>query len=258
MKQRLLSAAIITCLLCGATVLSSCTQVASFFESYPTKPLRAKRYVKPLPYYDADAYVSNLALGRLALSSGPDSAEDVSDTLAVINGYATQKKRKTETVTLIIIDYKTHSERKERQIVAPVSVSKGDLSSLQAVMDKFHASGTIQNIRLAAVSIRPDKSLALPKDTELLPLTLDDQQMRLLILSQPLGIAENIRTQLALIDFFARNHFQDAAYLSVDNVKRLLGSVALNKTLDNQTLHDFSKDLEAQEGKLKETLPYKL
>lgn len=253
MKQKSLSFLVMACLFVGAVPLSSCTQVAALFNSHGAKPAHA-----PRTSYDADTYVSNLTLSRLALSANPELPEEASHNVALVNDYAAQKKRKTEKLTLIVIDYKTKNDSSVRQIIAPAKANKPDFASLQSILDTFGSTGTIHNIRLASVSVRPDKSLILPKDNKQLMPALDRQQEHLLAQSHNLDMADDIKTQLALIEFFTKGHFQDAAYLSVDNVKRMLGKAVQGKTIDEASLQSFSKDLESKESSLKEALPYKL
>ena len=124
-------------------------------------------------------------------------------------------------------------------------------------MDKFAGTGTIQSLRLATVTLQPDKSQALPKDFRQLVPALYQQQQTLLMNARNLDLTDDIKTQLNLISFFTSGHYQDAAYLSVDNVKRLLADATLKKKLDEATLQNFSKDLESKESTLKEVLPYR-
>jgi ABC-type antimicrobial peptide transport system permease subunit len=259
MKRQSLSFLMIAYLLSTAILLSSCTQITSLFNGDTAKPAHAKHTAKPRPYYDADAYVSNLTLSRLILSAGPEHADEITDNIAVIDGYAAQKKHtKTEQLTIIIIDYQIANDSSTKQIVAPIHPDKDDYASLKSVMDKFdNTHGTIHNIHLASVSIRPDTTLALPKDPAQIMPALDSQQQHLLAQSHALNPTADIKTQLALIDFFTKHHFQDAAYLSVDNVKRLLGKAVSNHDIDDSALQTFSQNLETLESNLKAELPYK-
>jgi len=227
--------------------VSSCVQISSLFNH--GKPVAQVSHHR----FTADDYGANLALSRLALSA---SAEDISDNVAVINGYAALKKRKAETLTMLVIDYKTANDSSTQQILAPLS-DKTDFSSLQSVMDKFEAtSSTLHNLRLVSATVHPDRSLALPKDPVGWPAALDAQQKHLLAQSHHLEIVGDIKIQLKLIDFFTRYHHRDAAYLSADNVKRLLANAAQSKSLDAGALQNFSAELEAREAHLKESMPY--
>ncbi len=253
MKCKALSLLAISCLLVGVMPLASCTQIASLFGNGKSKSAHAK-HAPQKTTYDAGAYVANLTMGRLALSG-----EDVSDNVAMINSYAGQKKSKAEQLMIIIIDYKINPDAPAQQFVAPAITGKADFPYLQLIMDKLNgAGGAIQNIHLAGVVVRADKSLALPKESAQLTSALDTQQRNILTQSHALEMKDDIKTQLALIDFFTKHLCRDAAYLSVDNVKRMLAKVAQNKNMDDAELQSFSKDLEKEESNLKSVLPYNI
>ena len=236
----------LSCLLLGA-----CTQVTSFFYGDKTRQINARHNAKPHTSYDAAAYVTNLALARLALVANPDN--DIADSAEAINGYAAKKQHKQSKLNVIIISYQAKDDGSMQEIVAPIASG-----SLQTVMDKFANTGTIQSLRVATVTLQPDKSQALPKDSRQLIPTLYQQQQTLLINVRNLDLTDDIKTQLNLIAFFTSGHYQDAAYLSVDNVKRLLADATLKKKLNENALQSFSKELESKESTLKEVLPYTL
>jgi len=248
-----------TTLLIAALSLSSCT---ALFDDKPKPKIVHAKPQPPQNTVDGDVFIENVSLSRLALIARPDDTDAIASNLATIKSYANQqpkhKHAKTQSVTLAIIDYKLSNDGTLRQVIAPVPDANNRFALLQGVMEKLSSLPvTLHNIHLVSTTITPDKSQIPPSDSAQIAAALDQQQTTILQPSVSLKLLDDINTQLALMDFFTRHHYQDAAYLTLDNVKRMLANAAQNKTIDEAKLKVLSQKLETQESTLKIELPYK-
>jgi hypothetical protein len=246
-----------------AVPLSSCTFVASLFEPAQEAPL------KPAPIPAAKItgmdYAGHITMARLAMDAAPETEAELAPHLAAIKKYAKQKPGKGEKLTLVILEYKSHDHQGTHQVVAAVDRDKDDFSLLEKIMVRLHGmdkrNGSaliLQNIRVVATKVSPSRTLAVPRKQDTVAEFLDSLQQYLMKERQGLTARDTIELQLSLIEFFTARQFQDAAYLSFDNAKRLLADAGHDQTLDPDTLKAFSQRLEMLEGKLKEQLPYRL
>lgn len=244
---------VVTGLLAITLSLTSC---AGLFDQKKPKTTHHK-VSKTQMDVSADAYATHLAVGRLLLAANPDDADVASADAQYIKSYHASKKRKQETLTLVVLEYKTKDGSKQK-IAAPVT-KKPAYTSLRTVLDKMQStSATLQNIQLVSATVAPDKNFFLPEDADSLPALLDSQQQQLMAHSHSLSLVDNIRIQLDLLAFFTSSRYQDAAYLTLDNTKRSIANATQDKTLDNETVTAFSNRLDALENSLKKDLPYKL
>ena len=239
-------------------MLSSCASFDSLFVDNHHK----STLVKQKNTVTADAFITNLSLCRLMLSNNPDDMDSIATNLSVVKSYAAaspkSKSGKASTLIVLIIDYKAADYSFTRKIIAPAVSRKGDFPTLQGVFDKLiYTHGTLQNLHLSQVTVTPDNEFTLPTEEVKLLAALDQQQARILQTASNLAPADDIKMQLILIGFYTRRHYQDAAYLTLDNTKRALAQATQKKTIDEPTLAALSKQLELQESLLKTDLPYK-
>lgn len=243
-------------LLAGAAALSSCQPLSSLFHEKPHKIAHVKALKRQKPV-NADSYVENLSLAQLGLDTNQEDFDAVSGNVSVVKAYAAQKHGRAQVLTLAVIDYKTKGGTLH-QALAPADRAGGDFALLPPIMAKLDAAGvTLQNIHLVSANIAPDASLVMPDDAAQILALLTQLQARILEQSANLPAEEDIRTQLALMDFFTRKNCRDAAYLTLDNVKHALAAAAQNNSIDEATLKTLSARLEYQEGTLKTQLPYR-
>lgn len=202
-------------------------------------------------HYTADDYLTHLALTRL--DAEPDAAD-----LDVLEGYMAQKPQKTRRQTVIILTYQQDGVSTRSEIAAPVAPAAGkDFPSLLAVMQKLDAMPhTLHNLHMATTAIVPTDGFRAP-DVETQQLTLDQQQQWILSNAERLPPLDDAEAELRLATFFTRHGFRDAAYLAVDNAKRLLGAASQQKA-DKERLRALSDELDTVEEKLHKTLPFTL
>ncbi len=237
-------------LLFATLLLTSC---ALFEDHKPHKAIHAKP-VKPQKSIDGDVFVQNLSITHLAMET--DDGDATAASVSIAKAYEQQKKAKSKTVPLAVIEYKFKSGGGLQKIVTPINAT-GDYALLQPVMKRLAVMPvTLQNIHVATTIVTPDKSLVLPDDPIQAAAVFEELEAQLSENVTPLATEADIRTQLSLMDFFTRHHCQDAAYLTLDNVKRTLGAATLNKSIDEETLKSLSTMLATRESTLKTDLPY--
>lgn len=236
--------------------LTSCTSIASFFgpgEEKHAPPI-------PAPRSSAASYAEHISLAELALETDPGQASGATPHLSAIKAFARQKPRKTERLTLVILEYKHKGVPATHQLVAAIDSNKNDFSSVGRVMQGLRESPLLQlqNVRVGATSVTPSRKLAAPVRHQKTSDFLEKLHQNLMLEYTALPPRGTIELQLSLAEFFTRERYQDAAYLSLDNAKRLLADAVHDQTLDADALAALSQRLEGLEGALKEQLPYKL
>ena len=214
-----------------------------------------KRAAKPTkPHYSAEEYVGSLAMANLDIDAGNAAQLDVIKTYHATRG--TAQKR-----TFAIIDYteKSGGGRKHSMAVISDSLNNSRYPALQEIMARLgHRPATIHDVRLAKISIAPDKAAKFSRDTEQNHNEIQHQQRRLLANATPLSFMNEVQLKLQLIDFFTRIGSRDAAYLLVDNVKQLLASASERKSLNPDIVQNLSQRLETLEARLHAELPFTL
>jgi hypothetical protein len=234
-------------LMLAALALCSC-------EPGPKHKPHAKAKSKPV--ISAESYVQNLSLARLNVTDDADDGA-VSANLDTIQGYGAQKKPKRERVTLVVLDYKKDGASKMQQVIAPVNLASGNSNFPAAleIMNRLNDSSyQLHDLDVVATSITPDPALKLPESGAAeIRENLSARQAAMLEHAQPLNPLANARAQLQLIRFFKDHNFRDAAYLSVDNVKKILAG--MSGKADEQTVKELSQQLESLEGELHKTMP---
>ncbi len=241
-----------TCAVIGVLSLSGC---ASLFETPHKKVVKAR--VKKETAVKASSYIENLALAKLELYARPADLAGVSPRLTVIKDYLAQTKAQGQVVTMVVVDYTTAEKTDTQQIMAPIALSNPGFPALTKVMADLSAGGyRLQNIQVLSTQAAPDVNFVMPEEPLAIEGALDALQRRLLAQYGKLKTADEVMTQIALIEYFTDHANQDAAYMTLENVKRMLATASQDKTLDNESLATLSTKLEHMEARLKKKMPY--
>jgi hypothetical protein len=228
-----------------ALLLASCSQWFTPRHSYHPRPQQAKTHYKP------DAFVEHLALARL---SGDGMAEE---DYAVLQAYMAQKPQQSRRQSVLIISYQEDGERSD--VAAPVSVDpyNTQFPSLLAILQKL-GPRTLHDLRLVNTTVVPTDAFRTAADADAQRIALEQQEQWLISNAEALAPLEEAQAQLQLATFFIDNRFRDAAYLTVDNVKRLLATASNRKTIGRDTLRILSRKLDMLEEQLHKTMPFTL
>jgi hypothetical protein len=234
-----------------SVILASCDTVLSTLHINTTHHAHVKA---AKTHYLAEAYVKHLTLALLTLESAAD-AKAVKNDLDVVDAYAAQNPSKSEQQTLVVLDCKKDGNMET--IVAPLVLSgKKQFSALLEIMNRLGGC-TFYNLHVVSAVISPSDDLALPRDDiALTKQALDEQKRHLLDASAALPPLDDAQAELQLVRFFIDHRFRDAAYLSVDNVKRELASA--QDGADTETIKKLSKELDAIEERLHKEMPFTL
>lgn len=228
----------------------------ALFEGTPKK-MPVKHKTKAEEKVSAEKYVENLSLARLELAQRPADIAGLSPRLTVVKNYMAQTKAKPQALTLVDFTYTQPGKDGTQEALAPISLTQRQFPSLSKVMDAMGAKAyRLQNIRVVATTVEPDATLVTKEEPLALAGSLEAQQQTLLAQSGKLSAADDIMTQIALIEYFTDHRQQDAAYLTLENVKRMLATATQDKTLDEESLTTLSAKLGAMESHLKQRLPY--
>lgn len=217
----------------------------------PKGPPRTKASKQVKTDYKSDAFIQHLALARLG--GGADNAN-----MDVLEAYMAQKPQKLKRQAVLILTYKT-SDGERQEVVAPISTKPytAEFPALLDVMNKLGTSATLQDVHTATTSIVPTDAFK-STDNDQLRIALEQQHQWLMNNAEALPPLDDAQAQLQLIGFFIEYRFRDAAYLSVDNVKRLLASATQQKPVDKDRIRILSKKLETLENLLHKNIPYTL
>jgi hypothetical protein len=143
------------------------------------------------------------------------------------------------------------------QAVAPFSMAQRSFPALGHVLSAMEVTPyTLKNIRVLTTEVMPDAATALPEEPLMLANALDAQQRHLLSQSGRFAAGDEIMIQIALLEYFTDHRQQDAAYLTVENVKHLLAKATQDKTLDEESLTTLSGKINGMESQLKQKMPY--
>lgn len=202
----------------------------------------------------ARSFVENLTLARLELLAHPEAPYGLSPRLNTMRGYLAHGK--SDVVKLVVLDFTVKGSGAQSALV-PISLGDRSFAALTSALHALEAvPHTLSNVRLLSTQPTPDANVFLPDDPQALRDALDAQQRHLLAQYSKPAPQEEISTQLALIDYFTTHRQQDAAYLTLENTKRLLAEASQKKTLDDAALSSFTTRFSALESTLKQRLPY--
>ena len=226
----------------------------------PIPPVTHHAANKPKPQYEADAFVTQLSLAKLALAKDKTDTSAAASRLAVIQAYAAQKHRKSAPQPVVILSYTVQGKQGLQQLAAPfdLPVESANFPALLEIVNALSATPyTLHDVHPAFVSVVPVKSLdAMDGDSEGTKIVLDRQLQSMLHRPVPLMPLDEARVQLQLSHFFANHHVRDAAYLSVENGKQVLAEVAQDATGNSSGTENLSRQLEAMEDQLHRTMPF--
>jgi hypothetical protein len=238
-----------TGLVLAALLMASCSQW------FAPKPAPKPKVHHAKTHYDTDAFVEHLARARLAADDSEASAEDYD----VLESYMAQKPQKLRRQTVLIITYQDEDgERSEVAAPVPVKPYNVRFPGVLEVMQKLGPSRTLHDLRIAATSVVPTDAFRTAADADARRIALEQQHQWLLTNAQALPPLEDAQVQLQLVGFFIEYRFRDAAYLAVDNVKRLLAAATSQKPVNKEALRILSRKLETLEELLHKTMPFTL
>ena len=216
--------------------------------------------------YTPAAFVEHVTLAELAL---PPDAADVSvakEELDALRADVTQKPGKLQRQAIVMLDYTAGGSRLLQQIAAPIPIPPGD-DDFSSLMEILQALGNtpyvLHNLRLASVSVAPLGTLRKTLKSPDAPVgevrqALAEQQQAFLDSAKNLPLLDDAQAQLQLLSFFIDHNFRDAAYLSADNVKRLLAVATQKQPQDSERIRGLSQRLDDLESQLHKTMPFTL
>lgn len=213
----------------------------------------AKKIETPAP--NADAYISSLTLARIALAATPPDSAALAPQLELLQAGADAKKRKTETQTIVILKYDGKSAPL-KQVIAPIpsSTKETQYASLNAVMAAQGRSATLYDVSIGKVTITPEPIAEhTDGDTAALSELLARRQQQLTSTAIAPDVLDNIRKQMSLVRFFIASRYRDAAYIAMDNMKKLLGEAP-----SSEETKQLSGQLDELEQQLRKVMPYTL
>jgi hypothetical protein len=237
-------------LLMGVIVLSDCS---GMLRGYKHKPKSAGNYAS----MQAKPFVLNLALAELALNNDADSATPYVKALNRAGEQNTSPK--TIELPVVVIDYTLTKKTKIKKLLVPVVISETQpkFSSLEKILQHFPASHVLHNLQAYTVIVALPPSFKFSKDNAvLLAEQLKEERDEIMASAEPLPAYDTARLQLQLTQFFLDNHLRDAAYLSMENAKDTLTSMA--RTEPDQNITALSQEAHAMESKLHKEMPFKL
>lgn len=242
------------CVLASALGVSGC---GSWFENAPKKTVKTTKVKKTVEKVDASNYIENLALARMELAQRPADIAGLAPRLTVLKNYMAQTKAGDQTVTVLALDYTVKGKEEKHSVLVPVRLAKRDFPALTKVMGHLSALPySMQNIRVLNTQPNPDATFSMSEEPLGLKGSLEAQQKKLMAQYGKLSAGDEIMTELALLEYFTEHRHQDAAYLMLENVKRMLATTTQQKQMDEESLTILSAKLQQMESQLKTQMPY--
>lgn len=233
--------------------LCSCDSLSGMFS--PKPKARTTQIKQAKKTYDASAFVSHLSLTKLALENG-ETVADVDEDLEGLENFTAQKRAKSTSVTLAVLEYQS-SVKGTQRAMAPVNVNAGNFAALGDVMARLDPTAHKLKdvvVQSATVSSTPPLKLS-GLDAAAVLEALQGRQHAILAGAGKLSALNDARAQLALLRFFTEQRQKEAAYIAADNVKRRLASAVRGES-DGEAIDQLSKEYDEQVGKLRQELPY--
>ncbi len=200
-----------------------------------------------LPPISGGFYLEKVQLTLLEVAD----SQEISN-LKAIKSYTEQSSANPEKLPAIILTFK-NGAASERLILSATPPA-----TLPAMMKKLESTGyRLQDIHLVNVTLAP---APIPGELEgtALRQVLQQQEQQIADSAQKLPPLEEAKLQLELIRFFIKQRCRDAAYLSVDNVKRLLADATSAQPGDKALIESLSQQVETLDTELRKTMPYTL
>lgn len=236
----------------------------SLFTPKPKPVHHVQAVAKPTT---ADAYLAHLALARLELPVAVEDTQAADADLDIVQAYHAAPKtkagkkakaQKPEALTALLVSYKEEADNYPHHLLLPVDgLLMNKPCAVENVITRLQSDGAqLHDLALYTVSVRPDRTLKWPDTTEETRRLLAELQQRVWETNQPLSPLEDARAQLQLARYFISNHLRDAAYISVDNVKRLLATATRSHPGEADAIEALSKELDSVEVELHAAMPY--
>lgn len=214
------------------------------------KAAKKAEVVAPTP----EAYVRSLTLARIALVN--EDMNLLNAQMDVLSAAPDAKKRKSATQMLVVLTYESKGSSLKK-VVAPVpdSPKESQYRALAAIMAAKGKAATLHDVSLSRAPVTPEP---LPEATEgsdvsLLAELLARRQNELLAKAEKLPALESVRKQMSLVRFFIASRARDAAYITMDNLKKQIAGVA-----DSEESKALSLEVDGLEQQLHKAMPYTL
>lgn len=239
-------------------LITSCTNSKSPEPLPPTtikevKKQRPKPVVKP--HYEMYDYVKELALAKY-----DQDVKSLKVRLAVIQGFAEEKRDKAISQPVIIITYNIKGQKETKQLIAPFKMSKYDEYSFPDLLEILTTINgteyTIDDIHPLIVTNLPEKNLQFPEQNiAMIRKIVDNELQSLLVNSAALPDIDEANVQLHLMQLFMAHHIRDAAYLAAENAKQSLANAEQAKSKSNM-IKLLSIRLDTLENQLHKEMPF--
>jgi len=236
-------------LVCMALLaLSACDILYGAKKPAPKQPVKAAK----VQVYDAKTFVEHLSIARITLENG-GSASDIADDAKVIEAYTKQKKVKSTSLLLAVLEY-TGSDGQAKRAIAPVTEG-GNFGALSNVLTPLNSTSyKLKDVRIVGASVAPGLPVKISgQDTPAIKQAIDARHQAIAGGAHKIAAAKEASLQLKLVRFFMGAQQRDAAYICADNVKRLLSGIPKQ---ESATTTQLAKELETTEGELRRTMPY--
>ncbi len=247
----------------AGTLLLSLALAGCFGSDLPPPMVKHAQHKAKTPEaeFQADVYVLQLTLARIALTQQPPALEEAQAHLALL-GSPTAMQDVSAFQPLVVLEYDMKGEKGTERFAAPISLTDNS-SQFPALLDVMNALGdrplVLREIRLKIATFTPQSfDDFAKKDPALLRKALNDKADRIQSQAKRLSPIEQAHLFLRLTRFFTEHHFKDAAYIAVENAKQLLAEISTNEDTDKKVINDMNEELESLEVTLHKTMPFTL
>lgn len=225
----------------------------------PVKKTKKAKTPAKTTQYQSEAYVKHLSLARLSMSNELADYADAAPNIEIMDAYSEQKRTKPDNQAVLIIQYERKSGGGKQTLLAPIKLGeKADTPGLLSIMNALTLNPSmLHDLRVATATVNAEP---LGEMSELgsvqIRRALDAKHREVMETGKAPAVLDNVRTQMSLTRFFIANRFRDAAYLSVDNIKKLLASAS--SSADESAIKQLSAQFEVLETELHKVMPFTL